>query len=271
MTTQPWGSLRPRGLSAVCISALRHRILRGAPTKRAVYRLMERLGPFYDIEIGDLRLRCRVNDNATETLAIIYGLRRGIEVAQIIGNLKTGDTFVDVGANSGLFALHAAKAVGPAGTVLAIEPNPAMLERLRFNIEANGFTNVEVAGVAIGDTSGKATLHIVSKQHGRSSMHPVPGGNTLLTVPLEPLLSVLSSRRIDKICAMKIDIEGFEDRALIPFYETAPERLWPQHILIEILARHQFWQRDCLSYLLDLGYKVAWQGEADTLLARKAS
>ncbi len=41
--------------------------------------------------------------------------------------LRSGDIIVDVGANVGLLALHAASKVGPGGQVLAVEPVPSNL------------------------------------------------------------------------------------------------------------------------------------------------
>ena len=38
---------------------------------------------------------------------------------------------------------------------------------------------------------------------------------------------------IDRIDALKTDIEGFEDRALLPFFATAPRALWPKRIYME--------------------------------------
>ncbi len=37
----------------------------------------------------------------------------------------------------------------------------------------------------------------------------------------------------ERIDAMKMDIEGFEDRVLPPFFETAPRSLWPRLLILE--------------------------------------
>ena len=51
--------------------------------------------------------------------------------------LQPGDTFVDVGANSGFFSLLGASLVGEAGAVVAVEACPATCARLRANLELN--------------------------------------------------------------------------------------------------------------------------------------
>ena len=135
-----WGYYRPTFPAAICITALRQRIARGA-VKGPVRKLLARLSSEYDVEVDGLKLRCRVNDNYTEQMALERnGHTNRIAIDVITKDLKPGDVFVDVGANCGLFAVFAARKVGPTGRVIAIEPLPAMLERLRFNIAANGFT-----------------------------------------------------------------------------------------------------------------------------------
>ncbi|MFA5899899.1 MAG: FkbM family methyltransferase, partial [Hyphomicrobium sp.] len=156
----PWGQYRPKFLASLCISALRQRIARGA-IKIPVRRLLRHLSPQYDIEVDGLKLRCRMDDNYTEQMAIErsgHNNRVGIDL--ITSYLKPGDVFVDIGANCGLYALFAARAVGRAGRVVAVEPLPEMLTRLRFNVVANGFSNVLIFETAVGATPGQAEIHI---------------------------------------------------------------------------------------------------------------
>ena len=48
--------------------------------------------------------------------------------------LKSGDTFVDGGANIGMTTLHAAKRVGEAGRVFAFEPQPPCAEKIEKHL-----------------------------------------------------------------------------------------------------------------------------------------
>jgi hypothetical protein len=70
---------------------------------------------------------------------------------------------------------------------------------------------------------------------------------------------------LPRIDALKIDIEGFEDQALIPFLETSQRNLWPRRIFIEVSHRTR-WKTDCIAKLHRLGYNTAWQNETDVLL-----
>jgi hypothetical protein len=59
----PWGALAPRGISAVCISAVVYfRIRRRGFIGCRLYRLLERRGPYYDFEEEDVKLRVHVDD-----------------------------------------------------------------------------------------------------------------------------------------------------------------------------------------------------------------
>ena len=266
----PWGALRPSRAAELVIGSIRRKLVRGG-FRVPLYRVLARLSPAYDIEAdGGLKLRCRIGDNATEMRMLSRPERLMTQVARITGELAPGETFVDLGANVGVFSLYAAKAVGPQGCVLAIEPSPTMLERLRFNLGANGFSNVRIAAVAVGETRGEATFHTLPDAHGSASLHEMPGSTPQMTVPVEPLLALLETHGIERVDAMKVDIEGYEDRALMPFFAEAPRSVWPRRILMETLGRGKRWQRDCLAHLQELGYAMDWQSRMDALLALPA-
>jgi len=57
----------------------------------------------------------------------------------LAGAVKPGWQCIDIGANHGYYTLIIADAVGPAGRVLAVEPNPRLAELLRWNVDVNGF------------------------------------------------------------------------------------------------------------------------------------
>ena len=46
-------------------------------------------------------------------------------------------TFVDVGANVGLYSLFVATRARSRARILALEPQPGIVDRLRFNLAAN--------------------------------------------------------------------------------------------------------------------------------------
>jgi ubiquinone/menaquinone biosynthesis C-methylase UbiE len=67
--------------------------------------------------------------------------------------LKPGESVADIGAGTGLFEEPFAKAVGPTGTVYAVDISPAFLEHLRQRAAESGWKQVRV--VACDDRSTK--------------------------------------------------------------------------------------------------------------------
>jgi len=132
--------------------------------------------------------------------------------------------FLDVGANIGYFTALLSKVAGPAGRVLAIEPEPRNLRLLRENIALNGLTNVEVCACALGATKGTATLGIYKPANrGR---HSILNANAKekIEVPLKTLDSVVreSAASVRSWSLAKIDVEGYEAFVLDGAGETLP-------------------------------------------------
>ncbi len=62
-------------------------------------------------------------------------------------NIQKGQVVADVGAGSGYFTLRFARAVGPEGTVYALDTEEGMLEYLRQRLTQEGLKNVRVLHV----------------------------------------------------------------------------------------------------------------------------
>lgn len=72
--------------------------------------------------------------------------------------LRPGDTMIDVGANIGFTAIEGAHAVGPSGTVHAIEPHPVIHHCLQENLALNRLAppQVQIHAVAVADVASTA-------------------------------------------------------------------------------------------------------------------
>jgi len=75
--------------------------------------------------------------------------------------LKPGDTFVDVGANTGYFSLLGASLVGTEGGVVAVEASPQTVGRLQANLGLNPHLAgcVRVVPCIAAEGGGSATLY----------------------------------------------------------------------------------------------------------------
>jgi FkbM family methyltransferase len=122
-----------------------------------------------------------------------------------------GSVAVDVGAHIGYLTLELARAVGPAGRVYAMEPDPAVAATLRSNLRRNGLAaRVVVVERAAGATSGRASLY-VSGGGETSSLAAVPGFRRELDVAVTPVDDVIGDDPVDVV---KLDVEGAEVAAL---------------------------------------------------------
>jgi FkbM family methyltransferase len=123
--------------------------------------------------------------------------------------LRPGQTFVDCGANIGLWSLTGAAAVGPTGTVIAFEPNPSTADKLAQNVSENRLTWVIVNRNAVGAHAGQVLLrcdssHNVSQIAAESSLETV-------SVKVVTLDDAIGDRAVHGI---KIDVEGYEIEVL---------------------------------------------------------
>lgn len=80
-------------------------------------------------------------------------------VAWMERELRPGDVFFDVGANTGAYSLVAASLVGSGGRVFSFEPGAATYACLVRNVQCNGMSQVVPMPVALCDRTGLVTMH----------------------------------------------------------------------------------------------------------------
>jgi FkbM family methyltransferase len=208
-----------------------------------------------DAVVDGLKLRLYTKDNVSERKFLFMPqffdpYERGL----LKKNLKPGGVFVDVGANAGIYSLTAALLVGGSGKVISIEPNPAVLDRLKFNAALNGFEKriiSEQSGVSSGE--GSFDLALDEGNLGGSSLVAQRSARKI-SVRCYKLLSIVQKYRLQKIDALKIDIEGAEDRALVPFFKEAPRGLYPKILILENSPGD--WKEDLPAVLRISGYRL---------------
>ncbi|TCT13149.1 FkbM family methyltransferase [Tepidamorphus gemmatus] len=244
----------------------------GPLTRARLRMLVGRLAPGpFDIEAEAIRLRAYPAENHSDRVAVARGrLPDRDERAAIAPYLPEGGVFVDVGANVGLYSLWAALRVGPSGTVLAIEPHPQTAERLAFNIAANGLANVRLLTTGIGAVAGTARLHSSAGGNvGQSSLLEDvafrPDG--AYEIAVHPLLTAIREAGLTHLDVLKVDVEGYEDRVIVPFLRDAPQTLLPRAVLVETDVAG-CWASDCLAALQARGYDAVLNTAANAVLAR---
>ena len=160
-----------------------------------------------------------------------------------------------------------ARHVGSTGKVIAVEPHPVTHARLAFNRAACGFRQVALVAAAAGPSDGELMIETDGDNLGASHIASgKPSGNAI-RVPSLRLQRILGRGRRDHVDALKIDVEGFEDRVLTGFFREAPECLWPRAVVIEHLSRDE-WLDDCIADMRARGYAETGRTRSNTLLLR---
>jgi FkbM family methyltransferase len=122
---------------------------------------------------------------------------------------RPGMTVLDIGANIGYYSLLASRLAGPAGRVLAFEPNSENCRLLLLSAAMNGADNLELLPVGLDERRGWSYFSTALGTNGCLR----PGGPALadgsgFVVPVFTL-DELTDGPVDLI---KIDVEGAEHR-----------------------------------------------------------
>jgi FkbM family methyltransferase len=264
----PFGAFAPNAAQAAIIGlAHRSRLKRGAfrPMLSRLVNLL-RDGPV-DVRYQGASFRFYHQFSATERGALFNPDYNIEELDFLRSHTPSGGVFIDVGANVGTFAMSLARHVGPNGKVIAIEPHPVTFARLAFNRTASGFDQVTLIAAAAGDADGELLIETDGDNLGASHIVTSAATANAVKVPARRLQRILQEAGLSKVDALKIDVEGFEDRVLIGFFRDAPQALWPRAVVIEHLSRDE-WQQDCIADMIARGYRETGRNRSNTFLLR---
>lgn len=208
-----------------------------------------------EVAYRNLRWICHPRDNSVErSLWLKQATEEEGEVDWLIGRLGPGKLLCDIGANCGVYALTARATAG--AQVIAIEPNPTMRERLAANMKLNGLDGVTVVAAAVGDEPGRLKLAMGSRwDFGQASLIDRPN-SAGFEVDVRPLADILREHGTTRVDAIKIDVEGFEDRALGGYLRDTADVDLPSSLVIEHL-HSKIWSTDLKALALSRGYALA--------------
>jgi FkbM family methyltransferase len=153
--------------------------------------------------------------------------------------LSDGQVMLDVGAHIGYFTLKGSVRVGKSGRVVAFEPNPRTVAKLRTNVAASHAANVIIIPVACTDSETTLKFYDATARgnSGASSLSPANAGKRSreFTVRGRPIDDVLRELGIQRVDVMKVDVEGAELYVLRGAKETL-QRFHPK-LVIEVVPR----------------------------------
>jgi len=185
-------------------------------------------------------------------LQIYTGLYDLQEMFFLMHYLRAEDTFVDVGANVGVYTILAAGVAG--ANAISFEPIPSTFLKLRRNVSYNNLLDqVELLNMGVG--SKEETLvfsnNLDATNHVISNTENFPGSTT--TVSVNSLDHILADKPVN---FLKIDVEGFEANVI----NGAPNVLLRPELKVIIMEtnglsdQYEFGQNYLHNKLLDLGF-----------------
>ena len=122
---------------------------------------------------------------------------------------RPAPVIVDIGANSGLFALRL-KQLYPSAKISCYEPFPSNFEQLQNTISVNKLDSVTPLQKAVGAHPGRAKLFVHKRNMGGHSFYDTEALNTdYVDVEVIDLPSILGELQ-QEVDLLKLDCEGAE-------------------------------------------------------------
>lgn len=193
------------------------------------------------------RLRCELEDWLSQHVFVSGSYEES--TADLACRLVSpGSTVIDVGANVGFYTLLFSRLVGATGWVIALEPMPLALARLRRHLSMNRVSNVEVHAIAAAADRRRASFFLGPPEHTSiSSLHP-RADSAEITVDCAPLDDIVGDAA--QVELIKIDAEGAEGEVLVGATRTLDRGV--RHIIAEV--NDTGWP----GRLLERGYRMFW-------------
>ncbi len=179
-------------------------------------------------------------------------------------HLKTGNTFLDVGANIGYFSLFCSKIVGSNGRVIAFEPGDFAFNLLAKNKKLNNFDNIDIYQAGFGEkneitefNSGSPGMEVYNSLGNIVHAAADPNKFNKILIQLFEGTAWLKNNHVDYIHLMKLDVEGGEYNVLKGMLEMFQEQkiaLLLIEIVYETSQAFGYHPKDILSMLKECGY-----------------
>jgi FkbM family methyltransferase len=263
-----FGTLKPRRALRTALLLTRH--IPGVWPGKTVASIIKDLvwssvGPAVDVDVFHCRMRLHPHDNLCEKRVLFTPQFFDASERRFLSErVRPGFTFVDIGANVGAYSLYVGRLCGGSGRIVAVEPDPVIYSRLRYNVDANDLGIITTVPSAVSDETGFVELYLNDHNRGQNSL--VVGAGSALLVPAVTLLELLDAHDIARSDCLKIDIEGAEERVFARFLrDAAPER-HPRSIILE-----QIRDRDlspAAELLLSHGYRILQRTRMNLILER---
>ena len=216
------------------------------PNKAVVERVSTAHGVFYTL----------ADDLITRQL-VDFGAHTRNELAMVLDHVREGETFVDVGAHIGTFAIPVARKLGPRGKLLAIEASPDTHALLERNVGANGLAHRIQTICAIAGQGREQPLQRVEVGHNTGAGYYVSADASTAACRSHDTRWLICAHGFARLDFLKIDIEGMESlvlRSVAPLLAARRPKLYIEMVASQ-LSRFGASLDELDSFLRGLGYR----------------
>lgn len=236
-----------------------------APHIRAFFHQHWKFGSFVSTFDDGICFWVDLSDHI-ESQVYLHDMQEGDRgLVRLLRRLWTaGKTFVDIGANVGVYTAMAAKRIGSSGTVHAFEPVQSTFKRMQDNIKLNNFSNVKIYNNALSSRTGTASIWIPKHNNkGMSSLHPNATPLDEESITLITLDNVIKQGKIETVDIIKIDVEGHELEVLKGGMDTISEMrpIIALELSREHLCRAETSPEAITELMINCGYRAYGIGE----------
>ena len=143
---------------------------------------------------------------------------------------RGGMTFVDIGANIGLYTALAMHQLDSSGRIVSFEPHPQSYKFLQKNIGANqtgarACPHVDAFNLAAAPERGQQELRLNPENHADNRLYQGTYQGKVenweaLPVEGSSVDDVLAELGLEEVNFVKIDIQGYEQKAISGFQKT---------------------------------------------------
>ena len=192
-----------------------------------------------------------VNDQYVGRALDLYGEYSEGEVDLFRRIVRPGDIVMDVGANLGAHTLFFAKAVGPAGGVLAFEPQRLIFQTLCANMALNNVVNAACYWTALTDAPGVMRVPVLDPRRPHNF-----GGVALGRHLKGDQITVMRADSFDlpRCRLIKVDVEGME----LDVLRGATGLIERHHPVLYVENDRAEQAAGLVRWIRALGYQLRW-------------
>ena len=178
----------------------------------------------------------------------LYGEWAAGEIRFLRQFIQPGDCIVDVGANIGTHTIPFSRFVGPAGVVIAFEPQRIPYQLLCANAVLNNLYNIHTLHIAVGSKPGAARIPVFLGGNIGNVGHKQWGQGELTSI------TPLDAFNFSAVTLIKIDVEGMENEVLDGAVRTINK--FKPVIFVENNTEQN--SANLIQKLFNLGYRCWW-------------